>query len=95
MAKDRPEHVRNRNTGSKPVMFNEKNKHMTEMKPNKVGEEQVTGLTGRDVQPVDTRPLTVKNAHRAAMIRKKGVQTPLFPSTSGKSTMAWQTSYIF
>lgn len=65
------------------------------MKPNKVGEEQVTGLTGRDVQAVDTRPLTVKNAHRAAMIRKKGVQTPLFPSTSGKSTMAWQTSCIF
>ena len=78
MAKDRPEHVRNRNTGSKPVMFNEKNKHMTEMKPNKVGEEQVTGLTGRDVQAVDTRPLTVKNAHRAAMIRKKGsTDTPV------------------
>ena len=42
------------------------------MRPNKVGEEQVTDLTRRDVQPVDTQPLTVKNAHRAAMIRKKG-----------------------
>lgn len=52
---------------------------MTEMKPNKVGEEQVTGLTGRDVQAVDTRPLTVKNAHRAAMIRKKGSTAPPVP----------------
>lgn len=68
---------------------------MTEMKPNKVREEQLTGLTGRDVQPVDTQPLTVKNAHRAAMIRKKGSTAPLLPSTSGKSTMAWQTSCIF
>lgn len=49
---------------------------MTEMKPNKVREEQLTGLTGRDVQPVDTQPLTVKNAHRAAMIRKKGSTAP-------------------
>lgn len=51
---------------------------MTEMKPNKVREEQLTGLTGRDVQPVDTQPLTVKNAHRAAMIRKKGSTAPCF-----------------
>lgn len=51
---------------------------MTEMRPNKVGEEQTTDLTGRDVQPVDTRPLTVKNAHRTAMIRKKGsTNTPV------------------
>lgn len=51
---------------------------MTEMRPNKVGEEQATDLTGRDVQPVDTQPLTVKNAHRAAMIRKKGsTDTPI------------------
>lgn len=51
---------------------------MTESRSNKVGEEQVTDLTGRDVQPVDTQPLTVKNAHRAAMIRKKGsIDTPV------------------
>lgn len=44
---------------------------MIEMKETKVHEEQVMSLTGRAAEEKHL-PLTVKNAHRAAMIRRKG-----------------------
>ena len=48
------------------------------MRPNKVGEEQVTGLTGRDVQAVDTRPLTVKKRAPCRHDTQKGsTDTPV------------------
>lgn len=52
---------------------------MTEMKPNRDGEGRVADLTEKNGQPVEIRPLTVKNAHRATMIRRKGSEEPPIP----------------
>lgn len=52
---------------------------MTEIKANKVGEGQVTDRTGREEMQVDIQPLSVRNAHRAAMIRKRGSEEPPVP----------------
>ena len=62
-------------------MFNQKIKIMTQ--------------TERDMQLVESQPLTVKNAHRVAMIRKKESTEPPVPFHFRKSTSAWKVSYIF
>ena len=51
-------------------MFNQKIKIMTQ--------------TERDMQLVESQPLTVKNAHRVAMIRKRKVRSRPFLSISWK-----------
>lgn len=49
------------------------------MKPNRDGERKVADLTEKNGQPVEIRPLTVKNAHRATMIHRKGSEESPIP----------------